>query len=57
MTVQLRCIRRFSQYKPGDLAEVPDGAAFDPFHFEAVTPEPPPLPPPAFAPAAEPKEM
>ena len=34
--MQIRCIRDFSQYEPGDLVEVPDGAAFDPFHFEAA---------------------
>jgi hypothetical protein len=38
MTVQVRCIRPFSQYEAGDTEEVPDGAAFDPFHWEP-TPE------------------
>jgi hypothetical protein len=52
VTVQLRNIRPFSQYEPGDTAEVPDGAAFDPLHWEAVTPADPPQPadaPPAGA--------
>lgn len=34
--MQLKCIRHFSQYEPGDLVEVPDGAAFDDFHWEPV---------------------
>lgn len=34
--MQLRNIRPFSQHQPGDTIEVPDGAAFDPFHYEAV---------------------
>lgn len=44
MTVQVRCIRPFSQYDVGDTAEVPDGAEFDPFHWEpapAATPAEP----------------
>lgn len=36
--MQLKNIRPFSQYEPGDTVEVPDGAAFDPFHWEAVPP-------------------
>ena len=44
--MQLRCIRHFSQYEPGATVEVPDGAAFDDFHWEAVTaPSSPPLSP------------
>jgi hypothetical protein len=35
--VQVRNIRPFSQYVPGDTEEIPDGAAFDPYHWEAVT--------------------
>ena len=34
--MQIRNIRPFSQYVPGDVVEVPDGAAFDDFHWEAV---------------------
>lgn len=63
--MQLRYIRPFSQYKPGDVVEFPDGAAFDTFYLEPVPPEPsatavavpvvPAIaPPPA---AAIPKEM
>jgi len=36
--MQIRNIRPFSQHEPGDVVEVPDGAAFDPFHWEAVEP-------------------
>jgi len=32
--MQIRNIRPFSQHKPGDVVDVPDGAAFDPFHWE-----------------------
>lgn len=33
----LECIRAFGNFKPGDLiAEVPDGAEFDTFHFKAA---------------------
>lgn len=56
--MQLRCIRDFSQYRaahldedgnqvPADTEEVPDGAAFDPFHWEAVGGAPPEDDPPA----------
>jgi hypothetical protein len=60
MTVQLRNIRPFSQYQPGDVVEVPDGAAFDDFHWERVAARAaaPPVPAvPVLAPPAEPKEM
>lgn len=36
--MQLICIRDFSQFVPGDLVEVPDGAAFDDFHWQAAPP-------------------
>lgn len=60
--MQLRYIRPFSQYKRGDVAEFPDGAAFDPFYLEPV---PPPVAVPVAAPVppvpapvpATPKEM
>lgn len=42
--MQVRNIRPFSQYEPGDVVEVPDGAAVDPFHWE---PAGPPADPPA----------
>ncbi len=42
--MQLRYIRPFSQYVPGDVVEVPDGAAFDNFYLERV-PDPPADPP------------
>ena len=32
--MQVRCIRPFSQYQPGDIVDVPDGAAVYPFHWE-----------------------
>lgn len=40
--MQLRNIRPFSQHQPGDTVEVPDGAAFDPFHYERAEPGDPP---------------
>lgn len=53
---QLRNISPFSQYVPGDLVEVPDGAAYDPFHWEPVVPaEPAPADPPRLP--DPPKEM
>jgi hypothetical protein len=60
--VQLRNIRPFSQYVPGDVVEVPDGAAFDPHHWEAVAAAAdPPADDPPVTPAAPrlpyPKEM
>lgn len=36
--MQLRCIRAFGNFKPGDELDVPDGAVFDGFYFER-TPE------------------
>jgi hypothetical protein len=45
MKVQLRNIRHFSQFAPGDLVDVPDGAEFDPHHWEAVAAPPPPAEP------------
>jgi hypothetical protein len=45
--MQVRCIKAFGTFKPGDVVDdVPDGAAFDPEHFEAVAPPPPPPPGP-----------
>jgi hypothetical protein len=37
MTVQVRCIKPFGTSVPGDLAEVPDGAAFSPEYWEPAT--------------------
>lgn len=42
--MQVRCVRAFGTAVPGDVAEVPDGAAVDPFHWEPVTPPPDPAP-------------
>lgn len=36
--MQLVNIRPVSQYVPGDLTEVPDGAAFDEFHWAPAAP-------------------
>ena len=44
--MQVRCVKAFGVHKPGDTAEVPDGAAVDPEHYEPVAPPPPPAPPP-----------
>lgn len=49
--MQVRCIKAFGTMKPGETAEVPDGAAVDPEHFEAVQSPAPDAPKPA-APAA-----
>lgn len=32
----LVCIRKFGNTVPGDEVEVPDGAAFDHYHFEVA---------------------
>lgn len=57
---QVRCVKAFGNAAPGDTAEVPDGAAVDPEHWEVVIPSAPPpaavkLPaaPPAPAPAVK----
>ena len=52
--MQVKCVRAFGYSKPGDLAEVPDGAAVDPQHWEPVAapPSPPPAPSGFPAPAA-----
>jgi hypothetical protein len=51
---QVRCRKAFGYSKPGDLAEVPDGAAVDAEHWEFVQAVPPPaFPLPA---AVTPKE-
>lgn len=43
--MQVRCVRAFGTSVPGDLAEVPDGAAVDPEHWEpAAAAAPPPAP-------------
>ena len=53
--MQVKCVRAFGYSKPGDLAEVPDGAAVDPAHWEPVTaaPDPEPAAPAAAFPAKE----
>lgn len=35
--MQVRCIRAFGHSEPGDVVEVPDGAAVDPEHWEPAT--------------------
>jgi hypothetical protein len=40
--MQVRCRKAFGYSKPGDVAEVPDGAAVDPEHWEPVAAPPPP---------------
>jgi hypothetical protein len=35
--VQVRCVKAFGVHVPGDTAEVPDGAAVDPEHWQPVT--------------------
>lgn len=55
--MQLRYTRPHSQYKPGDVVEVPDGAAFDEFTLERVPPDPPAPAVPFTVLAAAPKEM
>lgn len=52
--MQLRNISPFSQFVPGDLVEVPDGAVFDPYHWEPAGAPAVPAPAPA---AADPEEM
>ncbi len=52
--MEVRCVKAFGLSEPGDLAEVPDGAAVDPDHWEAV---PPPPPAPAVPAAPVLKEM
>lgn len=36
--MQVECIRAFGHHEPGDLAEVPDGAAVDPVHWRPAAP-------------------
>ena len=61
----LTCVKAFGLTEPGDEVEVPDGAAFDPEHWQAaagpppaaVTPPGPASPPvPAAFPSDPPKE-
>ena len=44
--MQVRCVKAFGTSVPGDVAEVPDGAAVDPEHWE-IAQDMPPSPPPA----------
>ena len=63
--MQLVNIRPVSQYVPGDLTEVPDGAAYSEFHWAPPAADDPPASLPAAAvpitaaapAAAEPEEM
>ena len=59
--MQIRCIRARAGVKVGDVAEVPDGAAFSDLYWEAAEASPPPAPgtipvpgsaPPASSPAS-----
>ena len=52
--MQVKCIKAFSLSVPGDLAEVPDGAAVDPDHWVPADPETPPEPSALSAPAVFP---
>ena len=54
--MQVRCVKAFGTSVPGDVAEVPDGAAADPQHWEPVTAPPPPADPPKAAAAFPAKE-
>lgn len=38
--MQVRCIKAFGTSVPGDVADVPDGAAVDPEHWEIIAPAP-----------------
>lgn len=42
--MQVECVKAFGTAVPGDVAEVPDGAAVDPVHWRPVqsAPAPPP---------------
>lgn len=42
--MQVICVRAFGHHEPGDTAELPDGAAFDPEHYEPATSPAPALP-------------
>lgn len=53
--MQVVCVKAFGNAKPGDVAEVPDGASVDPEHWRpADAPETPPEPSQPAAPAALP---
>jgi hypothetical protein len=43
--MQVTCIRAFGVSEPGDVVEVPDGAAVDPEHWEIIPAGKPPTPP------------
>jgi hypothetical protein len=48
--MQVRCVKAFSGHVPGDVVEVPDGAAVSPVYFEPLPHgDPPPRddPPPS----------
>lgn len=52
--MQVRCVRPFGNADVGDVADVPDGAEFDDFHWEAVESGPGQQPDAAPAPAPDP---
>lgn len=41
--MQLRCVRAFGNFQPGEEVEVPDGAGFDAVYFEKAEPEEAPV--------------
>ena len=38
--MQIKCIRAFGNFRPGDVVEIPDGAVFDEGHFERLAASP-----------------
>lgn len=53
--MKLRCHNAFGNFVPGDEVEVPDGAGFDHYYFEADEPEQAPEPAPEPEPDPEPE--
>lgn len=41
--MQLRCVRAFGNFQPGEEVEVPDGAGFDAVYFEKAESEEAPV--------------
>lgn len=39
--MQVRCVKAFGYSVPGDVVEVPGGAAVDPEHWQIIEPAPP----------------
>jgi hypothetical protein len=59
--MQVKCVRAFAGHKPGDVVEIPDGAAVSPVYFEPLpppaTPDPPPAAPAPAAAFSQPRSM